>query len=89
MAICDTALPRGGGLEGKSLLFITKGTPVVYNVYGLHRKQEVYGADAEEFNPRDGSRPDCRGSSSRSMAALEYALAASLIFQNCSNSYPD
>lgn len=51
VAICDTVLPRGGGLEGKSPLFIPKGTPVVYNVFGLHRKQEVYGVDAEEFNP--------------------------------------
>ncbi|EHK46883.1 uncharacterized protein TrAtP1_010519 [Trichoderma atroviride] len=51
VAIVDTVLPRGGGLEGKSPLFIPKGTPVVYNVFGLHRKQEVYGADAEEFNP--------------------------------------
>ncbi|KAL7940179.1 cytochrome P450 [Trichoderma barbatum] len=51
VANCDTILPRGGGKDGKSPLFIPQGTPVIYNVFGLHRRQDVYGADAEEFNP--------------------------------------
>ncbi|UKZ78630.1 hypothetical protein TrVFT333_006376 [Trichoderma virens FT-333] len=42
---------RGGGRDGKSPLFIPQGTPVIYNVFGLHRRQDVYGTDAEEFNP--------------------------------------
>ncbi|KAK1243481.1 hypothetical protein MKX07_004109 [Trichoderma sp. CBMAI-0711] len=42
---------RGGGVEGKSPLFVPKGTPVIYNVFGLHRRQDVYGPDVEEFKP--------------------------------------
>ncbi|RFU81711.1 cytochrome p450 alkane hydroxylase [Trichoderma arundinaceum] len=51
IANCDTILPRGGGPMGETPLFIPKGTPVIYNVFGLHRRQDIYGADAEEFNP--------------------------------------
>ncbi|PTB63214.1 cytochrome P450 [Trichoderma citrinoviride] len=51
VANCDTVLPRGGGVDGKSPLFIPKGTPVIYNVFGLHRRQDVYGSDVEEFKP--------------------------------------
>ncbi|KAL7813666.1 cytochrome P450 [Trichoderma aethiopicum] len=51
VANCDTILPRGGGVDGKSPLLIPKGTPVIYNVFGLHRRRDVYGPDVEEFRP--------------------------------------
>lgn len=47
----DTTLPRGGGPDGTSPVFIGKGTTVAYAVYFTHRMKEYYGEDAEEFRP--------------------------------------
>lgn len=47
----DTTLPSGGGPDGKSPVFVPKGTTVAYTVYCTHRQQEYYGPDAEEFVP--------------------------------------
>ncbi|KAI5460917.1 cytochrome P450 [Mariannaea sp. PMI_226] len=51
VAVRDTVIPRGGGPDGKSALFVPKGMPVVYNVYGLHRREDIYGPNADEFQP--------------------------------------
>ena len=58
-ALCDTILPVGGGSDGRSPLFVKKGTPVMYNVYAMHRRKDIYGEDADTFNPErwDGLRP--------------------------------
>ena len=50
-AAVDTVLPLGGGEDGKSPLFVPKGNIVQYSVYALHRRQDIYGKDAEEFKP--------------------------------------
>jgi cytochrome P450 len=50
-AIRDTVLPLGGGPHGKSPLFVKAGTAVGYSPYGLHRRADIYGSDAEEFRP--------------------------------------
>ncbi|PVH72470.1 cytochrome P450 [Cadophora sp. DSE1049] len=47
----DTYLPVGGGVDGKSPIFIPKGQEVMYEVYGMHRLTEFYGPDAPEFRP--------------------------------------
>lgn len=47
----DTLLPRGGGPNEDKPVFVTKGTPISYEVYVMHRDKEIYGPDAEEFNP--------------------------------------
>lgn len=47
----DTTLPTGGGPDGKSPVFVGKGTTVVYSVYCVHRNKEVYGEDADVFRP--------------------------------------
>ncbi|KAK6844149.1 cytochrome P450 [Apiospora arundinis] len=51
MALQDTVLPRGGGADGQSPLFVEKGALVAWSTYTLHRSPEYYGADAEEFRP--------------------------------------
>ncbi|OIW27860.1 cytochrome P450 [Coniochaeta ligniaria NRRL 30616] len=51
VAVCDTVISRGGGADGHAPVLITQGTPIVYNISGLHRREDVYGADAEEFKP--------------------------------------
>lgn len=51
MAMRDTVIPRGGGPDGQSALFVPKGTVVGYNVYVMHRREDIYGSDAEEYKP--------------------------------------
>ncbi|PWY64734.1 cytochrome P450 [Aspergillus sclerotioniger CBS 115572] len=51
LAMKDTVLPLGGGKDGLSPVFVAKGTQVAYNVYGMHRRTDLYGPDAEEFRP--------------------------------------
>ena len=48
----DTILPLGGGLDGKSPLFIPKGRHVVIHLHTLHRDPSIWGEDAEEFKPQ-------------------------------------
>ncbi|KAH7020103.1 cytochrome P450 [Ilyonectria destructans] len=50
-ATADTILPRGGGRDGKSPLFIPKGTGCRWSLYSLHRRTDIFGDDAEEFRP--------------------------------------
>ncbi|KAJ9133787.1 Cytochrome P450 [Coniochaeta hoffmannii] len=51
VAVRDTVIPRGGGPEGKSPILVKEGMPIVYNVSGLHRRNDIYGKDVEEFRP--------------------------------------
>ena len=51
VAVRDTVVPAGGGRDGKSPVLITEGTPIVYNVSGLHRREDIYGPDADDFRP--------------------------------------
>ena len=58
-AIRDTTLPRGGGPDGASPLFVCKGTIVFYSVYSMHRDDAIFGQDTESFCPErwEGLRP--------------------------------
>ncbi|KAF5667323.1 cytochrome P450 monooxygenase 52A13 [Fusarium heterosporum] len=51
IAIRDTILPLGGGPEGRDPVFVPKGAPVIYTVYSLHRRPDLFGDNAEEFRP--------------------------------------
>ncbi|KAM3066189.1 hypothetical protein ACMFMG_012149 [Clarireedia jacksonii] len=51
VALQDTTLPRGGGSDGSSPVFIAKGTRVTSSFYALHRDSLIYGSDTESFNP--------------------------------------
>ncbi|KAL3470886.1 cytochrome P450 [Aspergillus californicus] len=50
-AIKDTILPVGGGADGQSPVFISKGTIVGYSTWSMHRREDFFGPDAEEFRP--------------------------------------
>ncbi|PYH28783.1 cytochrome P450 [Aspergillus neoniger CBS 115656] len=47
----DTTIPVGGGPDGRSPVFISKGQMVAYSVWCLHRRPDIWGADAERFRP--------------------------------------
>jgi len=46
-----TALPTGGGPDGKSPILVRPGEGVGYCVYALHRRKDIYGEDAHQFRP--------------------------------------
>ncbi|RFU24502.1 hypothetical protein B7463_g11835, partial [Scytalidium lignicola] len=50
-ALKDTTIPRGGGPDGLSPIFIQKGRDVCYSVWVMHRRKELWGEDASEFRP--------------------------------------
>lgn len=50
-ALRDTTLPRGGGPDGLSKIFIKKDQQVDYSVHVLHRRKDIWGPDADEFKP--------------------------------------
>ncbi|KAG2730759.1 hypothetical protein G9P44_005908 [Scheffersomyces stipitis] len=47
----DTSLPKGGGEDGKSPIFIPRGTTVGFRVYSTQRNKEYYGEDPDVFRP--------------------------------------
>lgn len=54
----DTILPRGGGKDGQSPLFVPKGTTCRYSMICMQRRKDIFGPDAHEFRPErwDGLR---------------------------------
>ncbi|TVY43863.1 Cytochrome P450, partial [Lachnellula occidentalis] len=51
MANKDTTIPRGGGQDGLSPIFIPKGMAVEYSVHAMHHRADIWGPDVEVFNP--------------------------------------
>ncbi|KAH0547981.1 hypothetical protein GP486_008277 [Trichoglossum hirsutum] len=47
----NTALPTGGGPAGDQPVAVKKGQIVAYCVYVMHRREDIWGADAAEFRP--------------------------------------
>jgi cytochrome P450 len=46
-----TTLPTGGGSDGTTPVLVRKGEAVGYCPYIMHRRQEIFGPDAEAFRP--------------------------------------
>lgn len=61
VAVVDTSLPSGGGPDGKAPIFVPAGAIVVWNVYLLHRRTDIWGADAAEFRPERWAVKGCGG----------------------------
>lgn len=47
----DTTLPTGGGPDQRSPIAVRKGQIILFSVYNLHRREELWGPDAAEFKP--------------------------------------
>ncbi|GES57117.1 cytochrome P450 [Aspergillus terreus] len=50
-ALHDTVLPTGGGPDGKQPIAVPQGTTLTYSVYVVHRRTDIWGADAAEWCP--------------------------------------
>lgn len=50
-ALRDTVIPRGGGPDGTSPIFVPKGTRVMLELYAKLHDPKVWGDDAEVFRP--------------------------------------
>lgn len=62
-ALRATTLPVGGGADGLSPILVRKGEAVGYCVYAMHRRKDLYGADAGFFRPsrwEADSRPNLK-----------------------------
>jgi cytochrome P450 len=51
VAVRDTVLPRGGGLDGTSSTAVPKGSTIQLGIYLSHRRKDIWGEDAAEFRP--------------------------------------
>lgn len=51
ICLADRVLPRGGGPDGSSPLFMPKGSQLGWVLYAYHRQRDIWGEDAEEFRP--------------------------------------
>lgn len=51
LAARDTTLPRGGGPDGESPVFVPKNTQITYLNYGTENDAEYWGGDVNEFRP--------------------------------------
>ncbi|KAL4932363.1 cytochrome P450 [Aspergillus undulatus] len=61
VATKDTSLPVGGGSDGKSPVFVKKDQAVLYSVYVMHRRKDLYGPDADTFRPERWEENSKRG----------------------------
>ena len=51
MALRDTVLPTGGGSSGTAPIYVKEGDRVTMSFYALHRRQDLFGDDADVFRP--------------------------------------
>jgi len=51
VCVKNTTLPHGGGADGKSPMAVRAGEQVVFSVYAMHRREDLWGDDAREFRP--------------------------------------
>ncbi|KAE8385776.1 cytochrome P450 [Aspergillus alliaceus] len=61
VAVKDTSLPVGGGPDGRSPIFVSKGQIVSYSVYAMHRRPDLYGPDPHSFRPERWEENGKRG----------------------------
>lgn len=47
----NTTIPRGGGPDGNSPVYVKNGQEVNYSVHVMHRRKDIWGLDADQFNP--------------------------------------
>lgn len=56
-----TVFPRGGGPDGQGPVLIRQGQGITYSPYLMHRRTDLYGADASLFRPERWEDPKLTG----------------------------
>ncbi|KAF4546694.1 Cytochrome p450 family protein [Lasiodiplodia theobromae] len=56
MCVRDTVFPTGGGPHGTAPVFVPAGTITSWSVWAMHRRRDIFGADAEDFRPERWER---------------------------------
>ncbi|TGO52683.1 hypothetical protein BOTNAR_0317g00080 [Botryotinia narcissicola] len=56
----DGVLPRGGGPDGKSPIFVRKGTVIITPLYSLHRLADCFKPDGDKVVPSRWEDPSLR-----------------------------
>ena len=51
IAVKDTTLPVGGGPDQCSPIAVCKGQVVLFSVYNMQRREQIWGPDAAQFKP--------------------------------------
>ena len=51
MCLRDTVLPTGVGPNGTDTVFVGKGDMIMISLSSMYRRKDLFGEDAEEFNP--------------------------------------
>jgi cytochrome P450 len=51
VALRDITIPKGGGTDGASPIFVGRGDIVIVCLYALQRDNGIFGADADRFRP--------------------------------------
>lgn len=67
-----TILPTGGGPDRKAPVLIRRGQNVAYLVYGMHRRRDIYGDDAEDFRPERWEDPNLPLYHNKTLSAWGY-----------------
>lgn len=50
-ATSDVVLPRGGGADGQAPMLLRKGEEITFQLYVMHRREEYFGPNTEDFVP--------------------------------------
>ncbi|KAL8812536.1 MAG: hypothetical protein Q9223_007267, partial [Gallowayella weberi] len=53
-----TWLPRGGGPDGTSPVLVPKGLGIGIVPYYMHRRKDIWGADAQDYRPERWENPE-------------------------------
>lgn len=59
-AVRATTLPTGGGPDGSSPIAVPAGTRIVWTLFSVQRRTDLWGPDANQFRPERWGEPAAR-----------------------------
>jgi cytochrome P450 len=58
LALKDTTLPVGGGIDGMQPIGVLKGTPIAYSPLAMQRREDIYPPVSSTFPRIDQFAPE-------------------------------